>query len=202
MAFFLGLMTLVSTLVVPGTWPHTRRCPSPRASESTPAEQAQKAESLKAALSAAIQREQYTDAAALRDELASLTLDDEVSVLQANTAFYDAFSSGDFDAMEALWSEDVVCAHPGFPHLRGHAEVMDSWSQIFDQEALDMIVSPDNVRCTLLRGGLSAVVTCAERVGEDRDNAMTATNIFEKDADGRWRMVLHQAGPQVVKASS
>ena len=56
MAFFLGLMTLVSTLVVPGTWPHTRRCPSPRASESTPAEQAQKAESLKAALSAAERR--------------------------------------------------------------------------------------------------------------------------------------------------
>ena len=177
-----------------------RRVPIPAASEEAAAsaeEQAEKVERLKVALSSAIEGENYSDAAQLRDELNSLTLDDEVAVLQANSAFYEAFSSGDFEAMDTLWADGggETCAHPGFPHIRGHEEIMDSWKQIFADA--EMKIRPEGVSCTLLRGGLSAVVTCVERVAGQGANGLSATNIFEKDASGSWRMVLHQAGPMV-----
>jgi ketosteroid isomerase-like protein len=157
---------------------------------------------VKALLAAAIGREDYGTAATLRDELATLQLDDEVAVLQANEAFYEAFSARNLEAMEAMWvseGDGAVCAHPGFPPLRGHRAIIDSWQQIFSDS--NMQLKAENVRCLLLSGGLSAVVTCVERIEGAGDNALTATNIFEKGTDGRWRMVLHQAGPLVRRSS-
>ena len=168
--------------------------------ELSPTARYDRVNALKKALDVAVDKEQYEVAAKLRDELNAFSLDDEVAVLQANTAFYDAFTSGDLAVMEELWVSEMedaaVCTHPGFSHIRGHAAIIDSWREIFRDAK--MKITPDNVHCTMLRGGLSAVVTCTERVGTgDGENALTATNVFEKGGDGRWRMVLHQAGPVV-----
>ena len=177
-----------------------RRCAPPVANATMPSaeERAKKLDIMKVALSTAISTEKYEEAARLRDQLNSLQVDDEVAVLQANAAFYNAFTAGDLKAMSALWvseGEETTCAHPGFPHLHGIAAILDSWQQIFANS--NMKIQPEKVRCKLLRGGLSATVTCVERVDGPGDNALTATNVFEKSADGHWRMITHQAGPVV-----
>ena len=156
-------------------------------------------EELKEALTAAVGSEAYDEAAKLRDQLNELQLDAEVGVLQANTAFYEAFSLRDLKKMASMWLShgEITCMHPGFPPLHGHGDILDSWREIF--EGAEMKIAPESVRCTLLRGGRSAVVTCVERVCGPGDNTLTATNVFEKCADGRWHMVLHQAGPIVQK---
>ena len=76
---------------------------------------------LESDLAAAIRGEQYERAAALRDELNSLRMDGELSVLSANEAFYRAFRKSDFKAMTDVWSKspNVVCAHPGNLQVRG-----------------------------------------------------------------------------------
>ena len=179
-----------------------RRCAPPVVianATMAPAEvRAKRLDHMKMALSSAISSGKYDEAARLRDQLNSLQVDDEVAVLQANAAFYNAFTAGDLAAMSALWvddGEETTCAHPGFPHLHGHSAILDSWQQIFANS--NMKIQPEKVRCKLLRGGLSATVTCVERVDGPGDNALTATNVFEKSGDGHWRMITHQAGPVV-----
>ena len=180
----------------------SRRCAAPIASaEPSATERASKVEDLKKTLSTAIALENYEEAARLRDELTQLTLDDEVAVLQANSAFYEAFTMRDLPAMSALWKEGegATCVHPGSPHLYGHVDIIESWKEIFASS--QMMIRPENVRCSVLAGGLSAVVTLSECVGKvGDDNALTATNVFEKGSDG-WKMVLHMAGPTMQAVS-
>ena len=159
-----------------------------------------RAESLRVDLAAAVSSESYEHAASLRDELALLLGDAEVAVLVANQAFYSALRSHDLEAMTALWPDSPLAASctrtfDGFPPLRGRQAVLHTWAQVFSDTQL--AVTPDDVRCSVLRGGLSAVVTCVERrLLSGGDAALTATNVFEKDAsDGQWRLVLHQAWP-------
>jgi ketosteroid isomerase-like protein len=144
----------------------------------------------------AIRSEQFSDAARLRDIIASLQLDEEVAILSANTKFYTSFSDCDKHAMGELWADDdsICCMHPGFPPLRGKDQVMDSWEQIFTSQEPPK-VSAESLQCNIQRGGTTAVVTCIERLRNGRASAMSATNVFEKDTTGKWRMVLHQAGP-------
>ncbi len=61
--------------------------------------------------------------------------EDVRAVLFANAALYDAFETADLDLMEAVWidgpgAEDVICVHPGWPPLRGRAQVLRSWAMI------------------------------------------------------------------------
>lgn len=145
-------------------------------------------------LAAAVKGQDFSEAAALRDELARLLMDSELAVLSANAEFYRAFSEGDSAAMKDLWlaSESVVCVHPGHEALVGHQVVMDSWGQIFETKG-SMSVSASSVRCHL-HADTVARVTCIEQV-KPGDNRLAATNLFERHTDGRWRMSLHQAGP-------
>lgn len=145
---------------------------------------------LESDLAAAIRGEQYERAAALRDELNSLRMDGELSVLSANEAFYRAFRKSDFKAMTDVWSKspNVVCAHPGNLQVRG-ADVMSSWRVIFSGGAPDNIEARD-VKCTLL-SSTAAQVTCIEQVGPGQ---LTCTNIFVLEEDG-WKMLNHHAAP-------
>jgi ketosteroid isomerase-like protein len=111
-------------------------------------------------------------------------------VLVANQAFYKAFASRDFAAMEALWATGipVACIHPGWNVLRGRDLVIASWRSILGSES-----SPD-VMCGNASAhvhGESAFVICEEQVAED---VLIATNVFVRER-GRWKLAHHQAAP-------
>mmetsp|Transcript_13991 Transcript_13991/g.42685 ORF Transcript_13991/g.42685 Transcript_13991/m.42685 type:complete len:200 (-) Transcript_13991:477-1076(-) len=173
------------------------RCPSPRMCEVSLAQseaQLRQLTRLESALQAAVEGEDFLEAAAIRDELARLRMDAELAVLSANAEFYRAFSDGDRKAMKGLWlpSEAVVCAHPGHEPLIGLQAVLDSWEEIFKTKG-DLSISAANVRCHLHSDDV-ARVTCIESV-QPGNNRLAAINLFERHKDGRWLMCLHQAGP-------
>ena len=66
-----------------------------RCSEDSAAGDLSRAQNLESLLSLAVQTERYEEAARLRDELASLGVDTELAVLQANNQFYRSFSDAD-----------------------------------------------------------------------------------------------------------
>lgn len=129
--------------------------------------------------------------------LAEFDEEERDAVLAANRAFYRAFSSRDFGAMEALWAPSgaMVCLHPGQPPLRDRTEILQSWRAILGHP------EAPRVRCTdewvVGRTGL-AIVVCREWLA---DGQLMATNSFVRQADG-WRMVGHHAGPVPPISSS
>lgn len=116
----------------------------------------------------------------------------EVAVLEANRAFYRAFSDCDFDAMSRLWAEraPIACIHPGLQPLVGRSAVLESWKRILGG-AGRWEMSCRAARVHVI--GDAAFVTCFEASG-DAPAHLTATNVFVVE-EGRWRMVHHQAGP-------
>jgi ketosteroid isomerase-like protein len=123
-----------------------------------------------------------------------MAADEEVkaSVLEANAAFYRAFTRGDFTAMREVWAEraEVLCFHPGGALLRGQADVLGAWQQILSASG------PLDMRCHDAQAqvhGEVAVVTCYEGNGSSAPH-LAATNVFVLEG-GRWRMVHHHAGP-------
>jgi ketosteroid isomerase-like protein len=112
----------------------------------------------------------------------------EIEVLEANEAFYRAFTARDLTAMDALWARrgPVACIHPGWDSLDGREEVLGSFRAILESGA-----APE-VRCTLAQAhllGEVAFVTCHELVQGAR---LVATNLFVRE-DGAWRLCHHQA---------
>ena len=108
----------------------------------------------------------------------------------ANDAFYQAFAAGDLDAMEAVWAElpNVYCCHPGWPPITSRAAVMASWREILAASG------PMPVICVAPKPtvfGDVGLVCCYERLASQH---LVASNLFVR-ADGRWRMIHHQAGP-------
>lgn len=114
------------------------------------------------------------------------------AVLQANEAFYRAFSRGDFEAMSELWaiSAPIACLHPGAPLLSGRSAVLASWRQLLATAPSWRMVARDP-KVHLFND--TAFVTCLEANGREPAH-LVATNIFVLEA-GRWRMVHHHAGP-------
>ena len=121
------------------------------------------------------------------------------AVEAANTALYAAFESADVDAMEQVWDDHepgaVVCVHPGWPMLRGRAEVLRSWSAVMAGTAYIQFFLTD---VQVAVEGETAVVTCTENVLTSADvgenTAVVATNVFRRRADG-WRLQVHHASP-------
>ncbi|HTT49004.1 MAG TPA: nuclear transport factor 2 family protein [Pseudolabrys sp.] len=116
-------------------------------------------------------------------------MSDEAEILAANTAYYDAFTSGDFAAMSRIWADDhVSCIHPGWPVIIGRREILESYREILRNPNQDRIV-PRNE--TVLASAENARVICVEFVG---GAALAATNLFKR-IGGVWRMTHHQASP-------
>jgi ketosteroid isomerase-like protein len=114
----------------------------------------------------------------------------DIEVLDANSAFYRAFSARDLAAMDALWSlrTPVICVHPGWDALRGRDDVMDSWRAILTGDE-----SP-HIGCSHAFAqvhGDVAIVVCREHIPGGQ---LVATNLFVRE-DGLWRIVHHQASP-------
>jgi ketosteroid isomerase-like protein len=111
-------------------------------------------------------------------------------VLAANAAFYRAFNTKDYAAMEAMWAQSApaTCVHPGWFLLEGRDLVLDSYQGILNNAGQPRIVVGGTVATTY---GDIAVVLCREFVG---GAPLLATNIFTREA-GEWRIFHHHAGP-------
>lgn len=120
-------------------------------------------------------------------------------VLAANEAFYAAFASGDYMAMEGLWAESVAasCIHPGWPPVRGRDKVMQTWRGILGNPPRPPIRA---LEADATLAGDLALVVCFEAIG---DTYLAASNLFVLEA-GIWRLVHHQSGEtsQVPKSVS
>lgn len=125
--------------------------------------------------------------------------DDEQAVLRANAAFYEAFTHGDLEAMDALWSQraPVACVHPGWDALHGRAAVLRSWHLIFQGPRPPRVTAE---RATVQLLGDVAYVLCHERLRDaagEVAGTLVATNLFVREPEG-WKLVLHHAGPTPV----
>lgn len=127
----------------------------------------------------------------------SLAGPEAAEVLAAHGAFYAAFEARDLDAMADVWehSDDVVCAHPGWAPLHGWARVLASWDAIFRNTPYIQFVLTD---VTLAMRGEIAWVSVSENILQGAEalhaSAVAALNVFAR-RDGRWCLVVHQAGP-------
>lgn len=156
------------------------------------------AEELEGRMHELARREDYEAAAAVRDELSNLQVDDEAEVLRANSELYAAFSSRDLKRMEAIWlrAPYVQCIHPYEKRSSGYTDVCESWKRLF--EALpksaaarrSTSVTAEDVR--ILVRGCTAIVNCVEQVASRLPRrpirSMSATNIFRK-VSRRWYLI-------------
>ena len=111
-------------------------------------------------------------------------------VLAVNELFYDIFRSGDFAAMDALWSrrEDVSVYHPEWPGITGREDVMASWYRLMVANAPPAVFVQNPM---VIREGRVAVVFCFEDIDHQ---TMTASNVFVQE-DGIWKITSHHARP-------
>ncbi|GGU79344.1 3-dehydroquinate dehydratase [Streptomyces litmocidini] len=132
---------------------------------------------------------------------------DEAAVEAANTAFYEAMETGDFEGLATLWLDDdttpVTCVHPGWPVLTGRGEVLRSYALIMANTDYIQFFLTD-LRISLAHD--TALVTCTENIlsgGPAEDGAelgplvgqlVVATNVFRRTPAG-WRIWSHHASP-------
>ncbi|MDP6588477.1 MAG: nuclear transport factor 2 family protein [Alphaproteobacteria bacterium] len=126
-------------------------------------------------------------------------MSDEQAVLDANLAFYTAFSEHDMAAMERIWAREapLCCIHPGWAPLVGRASVIESWAAILsDTGALEI----DCGESKAILFGRCALVVCREILPAGQ---LLASNLFVLE-NGAWRLAHHHAGPgpQLAVASA
>jgi len=116
---------------------------------------------------------------------------------EAEQAFYRAFQSADLHLMTEVWADRdfVECIHPMADRVRGHAQVMNSWREIFEG-GLRVQLQLAEVRRT--QDALLAIHVVYERLrvpGQRSDYPpVIATNVYQLLENG-WFMVLHHASP-------
>jgi hypothetical protein len=85
-----------------------------------------------------------------------------------------------------------VCIHPGWPILRGWAQVGDSWSRILEGPGRNQFILT-NVAVAVVDG--MAWVTLDENLVQGASTGtIAATNLFA-GVGGEWRMILHHGSP-------
>lgn len=154
-------------------------------------------QTLEKELRIAIEQENYSEAARIRDRIAALQKDSEASVLAANARFYNAFRAGDLASMEGLWAKgDNVCVvHPGAGGISGYDLVISSWEYVLVDYEFPLDIEIKDVRVNVK--GDVGYVTCMELVKTKGGNSwgrQFATNVFEK-VDGQWLISIHHASP-------
>jgi len=124
--------------------------------------------------------------------------------VEAEEAFYDAFSRCDLETMMQVWHTDVsiTCIHPAGPRIQGIDAIRQSWRQIFASgEHLNFHI----IRHQCTQASNLAIHLISEQIRSGDDSTTLAevftTNIYELTADG-WRMTLHHASPARAIAST
>lgn len=129
-------------------------------------------------------------------------------VAEANAEFYQAIETGDIDLMDRVWADedqapDLVCVNPGWPMLRGRAEIMRAWSLVMANiPYIQYVLTETHVGV----GGEIAMVTCEENVlTAEEDNPgfvaggqVVTTNLFVRTEQG-WRLWSHHASPVMLE---
>ena len=121
----------------------------------------------------------------------------------AESAFYEAITKSDLEAMMAVWADDddIYCVHPNGARVAGVERVRESWRQIF--------ASGQTLRFQLreqqyVHGMMLSVHSAYEVItvaGETRPRGpVIATNVYLRTERG-WRMVAHHASPVPASAS-
>ena len=112
------------------------------------------------------------------------------TIIEANTAFYTAFSQADTAKMAAVWSErpDISVIHPGHGLLQGRQSVMASWDGILSARRA---FSVSCCNAEIFQQDHLAYVVCNEILP---GHTLIATNIYRLEA-GAWKLIHHQAGP-------
>ena len=115
----------------------------------------------------------------------------------AERAFYEAFETGNVDAMMSVWAkaDDIACIHPQGPRLIGRAAIEASWREIL-QSSIGV-----RFQLTQLREFADQALTVHvlyENLWVPGENAprspILATNAYRYSKRG-WRLVLHHASP-------
>ncbi len=121
----------------------------------------------------------------------------------AESAFYEALTKADLEAMMAVWADDdeIYCVHPNGTRISGVENVRESWRQVFASgQTLRFQLRESQV----VQGMMLAVHSVYEHItvaGETRPRApMIATNIYLRTERG-WRMVAHHASPVPAPAA-
>jgi len=120
----------------------------------------------------------------------------------AESAFYEALTKADLDAMMAVWADDddIYCVHPNGARVSGVESVRESWRQIFS--------SGQTLRFQLresqyVQGMMLSVHSVYEHItiaGETRPRGpVITTNVYLRTERG-WRMVAHHASPAPAAA--
>ena len=122
----------------------------------------------------------------------------------AESAFYEALTKSDLDAMMAVWADDddIYCVHPNGARLSGVERVRESWRQIFasGQTLRFQLREQQHVQGMML--SVHSVYEYITVTGEPRPRApVIATNVFLRTERG-WRMVAHHASPAPATASA
>lgn len=120
--------------------------------------------------------------------------DNRLAIEEANDAFYAAFISGSQSAMAAVWGvgEHVQCIHPAAGCIAGRDTVLESWKLVLGGSRLKITL--EDVR--IYANETDGYVTCVEIVeADDSKGRIAATNIFEKQKGGKWKIIHHHASP-------
>jgi uncharacterized protein (TIGR02246 family) len=128
---------------------------------------------------------------------------DHEAIEKVHAEFYAAFEAADLDRMSSIWVDDpheVVCVHPGWPLLRGRAEVLRSWALIMANTPYIQFILTDTQTQII---GDQAVVTCSENIitadeettdGFAAGGSVVSTEAFVRTGGG-WRLWLYHGSP-------
>jgi ketosteroid isomerase-like protein len=120
-----------------------------------------------------------------------------LSSADAEQAFYEAFETGDIDAMMSVWAkiDDILCIHPQGPRLIGRGAIEASWREIL-RSSMGVRVQRSDLR-TFADQALTVHVLY-ENIWVPGETAprppILATNAYRYSKLG-WHLVLHHAGP-------
>lgn len=116
-------------------------------------------------------------------------------VLAANQAFYDAHEARDLAAMGEVWehTDRTVCIHPGWPILRTWAPIADSWRRIFLGPGRNQFILTNPA--VAIDGDVAWVTVDENLVDLAATGTIAATNVFVRQPDGAWKLVVHHGSP-------
>lgn len=97
--------------------------------------------------------------------------------------------------MQAVWeqSDRATCIHPGWPILRGWADVGESWRRILEGPGRNQFIIT-NVS-VVVEGRVGWVTADENLMQGGATSTVAATNVFALDAADEWRMILHHGSP-------